>query len=155
VKNGLPPETFGEAVLRMRRREKLAAADLAERLGYKDRKTVERWEAGESVPAESAFPELAAELGVPAETLMRLAGIKPGPLKSDPRLTKLADQAADMERRLRALATSPAVARPKAPVPVPAAAGSTGRPPRPKPKGKRTQGVRRTGTTGPKPPDRD
>lgn len=109
MENGLPPETFGELVLRMRRRAKVSAAELARRVGYKDRKTVERWEDGESVPGkEEIFPALASELGIPAETLMRLAGVESsGPLKADPTIAKLADQAGDLERRLRALATAP------------------------------------------------
>lgn len=91
----------------MRRRIDISADELARRVGYEDRKTVERWENGESMPKPGVLPKLARELGVPLDTLRKLAGLDAdGTPAADPLIAKLADDAADIERRLRALATA-------------------------------------------------
>jgi transcriptional regulator with XRE-family HTH domain len=103
----VPPETFGELVQRMRRRVDMTHTTLGRRVG-RTRQQVLKWEAGREVPEREVFPKLAAVIGVPLRTLLELAGLEPdGPEGADPDLSALADQAADMERRLRALATSP------------------------------------------------
>lgn len=86
------------------------AGELAERVGLESRSAVERWERGEGRPERETFPALARELGIPADALMRLAGLESVDLPGDPLLVGLADQAADIERRLRALATAPVTA---------------------------------------------
>jgi transcriptional regulator with XRE-family HTH domain len=104
----VPRETFGELVRRMRMRARISATELGRRVGRDGRSAVEAWERGDSLPARDAFPVLAAELGIPLDHLLTLAGVElGGDLRVDPVLAGLADQAGDMERKLRALATRP------------------------------------------------
>lgn len=91
----------------MRRRLDISAEELGALVGRQGRSAVERWEDGK-IPDEDVFPGLAAAIGIPLEALLELAGRSGGAMpKADPVLVALADQAADMERRLRALATAP------------------------------------------------
>lgn len=99
---GLPPETFGEAVARLRRRKGYSQEELGDRLG-RVRATIQKWEAGEHLPTEDVLPTLATELGVSEDTLKELLGlIEPPP--PDEELVSLADGAEDLAVRLRALA---------------------------------------------------
>lgn len=73
----------------------------------RERGAVAAWEADKSTPEPEVFPKLAAAIGVHPHTLLRMAGLEPeDESPTDPDLSELADQAAEMERRLRALAAT-------------------------------------------------